>query len=345
MLDLRTSQSGATGQSTDRTLRHDWTRAEAQALYDAPFNDLLFQAHVGAPAPFRAQQGPAQPAAVHQDRRLRRGLRLLQPVGAPRDGSQRRKLMEVQNVLAEARKAKDAGATRYCMGAAWRCPKARDMDVLCAMVEGVKALGMETCMTLGMLSDDDVGKLKGAGLDYYNHNIDTSERYYSEVITTRTFADRLETLARVREAGIKVCCGGIVGMGEEPEDRVDMLVTLANLPEHPESVPINMLIAIPGTPLADAEKIDGIDFVRTIALARILMPQSYVRLSAGRTEMSDEMQALCFFAGANSIFVGDTLLTADNPGEDSDAALFDKLGLRPLELETGSSEQYNVQES
>jgi biotin synthase len=219
------------------------------------------------------------------------------------------------------------------------------MDVLVAMVEGVKAMGMETCMTLGMLSDDDVGKLKHAGLDYYNHNLDTSERYYSKVITTRTFADRLQTLERVREAGIKVCSGGIVGMGEEPEDRVDMLVTLANLPQHPESVPINMLIAIPGTPLANVEKIDGIAFVRTIALARILMPQSYVRLSAGRTQMSDETQALCFFAGANSIFCGDTLLTADNPGEDSDAVLFDKLGLRPLELETGSCEQDDVQES
>jgi biotin synthase len=219
------------------------------------------------------------------------------------------------------------------------------MDVLCAMVEGVKGLGMETCMTLGMLSDDDVGKLKGAGLDYYNHNIDTSERYYSKVITTRTFADRLETLARVREAGIKVCAGGIVGMGEEPEDRVDMLVTLANLSQHPESVPINMLIAIPGTPLANVQKIEAIDFVRTIAVARIMMPSSYVRLSAGRTEMSDETQALCFFAGANSIFVGETLLTADNPNEDSDARLFGKLGLRPLELESGAGEQGDVQES
>jgi biotin synthase len=255
------------------------------------------------------------------------------------------KLMAVERVLAEARKAKEAGATRYCMGAAWRSPKGRDMDVLCAMVEGVKGLGMETCMTLGMLSDDDVGKLKGAGLDYYNHNIDTSERYYSKVITTRTFADRLETLARVREAGIKVCAGGIVGMGEEPEDRVDMLVTLANLSQHPESVPINMLIAIPGTPLANVQKIEAIDFVRTIAVARIMMPSSYVRLSAGRTEMSDETQALCFFAGANSIFVGETLLTADNPNEDSDARLFGKLGLRPLELESGAGEQGDVQES
>ena len=345
MLDLRTSQSGATGQSTDRTLRHDWSREEAQALYDAPFNDLLFKAH-------SLHRRHFEPNTVQRSRLLS-----IKTGGCAEDcgycsqsahhasGLSAGKLMAVQNVLAEAQKAKDAGATRYCMGAAWRSPKGRDMDVLCAMVEGVKAMGMETCMTLGMLSDDDVGKLKGAGLDYYNHNIDTSERYYSKVITTRTFADRLQTLDRVREAGIKVCSGGIVGMGEEPEDRVDMLLTLANLPEHPESVPINMLIAIPGTPLADAEKIDGISFVRTIALARILMPQSYVRLSAGRTQMSDETQALCFFAGANSIFVGDTLLTTDNPGEDSDAVLFDKLGLRPLELETGLSEQYNVQKS
>jgi biotin synthase len=218
------------------------------------------------------------------------------------------------------------------------------MDVLVAMVEGVKAMGMETCMTLGMLSDDDVFKLKHAGLDYYNHNIDTSERYYDKVVKTRTFADRLDTLSRVRDAGIKVCSGGIVGMGEEPEDRVDMLLTLANLPQHPESVPINMLIAIPGTPLANVEKIDGINFVRTIALARILMPKSYVRLSAGRTQMSDETQALCFFAGANSIFVGDTLLTTDNPGEDSDSVLFAKLGLKPLELDAGPGIEDDVQE-
>ncbi len=211
------------------------------------------------------------------------------------------------------------------------------MDVVVAMVEGVKALGMETCMTLGMLSDGDIAKLRDAGLDYYNHNVDTSEAYYDKIITTRTYAERLDTLARVREAGMKVCSGGIVGMGEEREDRVDMLVTLANLEEHPESVPINMLIAIPGTPLENAERIDAIDFVRTIAVARIMMPKSFVRLSAGRTEMSDETQALCFFAGANSIFVGDTLLTADNPGEDKDGQLFAKLGLSALELGSEAS--------
>jgi biotin synthase len=345
MMDLGTQQSGPAGQTSERTLRHDWSREEAQALYEAPFNDLLFRAQ-------SIHRRFFDPNTVQRSRLLS-----IKTGGCAEDcgycsqsahhasGLKASKLMQVEKVLSEARRAKEQGATRYCMGAAWRSPKERDMDVVCAMVEGVKAMGMETCMTLGMLSADDVGKLKHAGLDYYNHNIDTSERYYSKVITTRTFADRLETLSRVRDAGMKVCSGGIVGMGEEPEDRVDMLVTLANLPQHPESVPINMLIAIPGTPLADAEKIDGISFVRTIALARILMPKSYVRLSAGRTQMSDETQALCFFAGANSIFVGDTLLTTDNPGEDSDAVLFGKLGLRPLELETSSSERDDVQES
>jgi biotin synthase len=226
------------------------------------------------------------------------------------------------------------------MGAAWRNPKTRDMDAVVAMVSGVKAHGMETCMTLGMLSDDDVIRLRDAGLDYYNHNVDTSEAYYSKVITTRTYADRLDTLARVRESGMKVCSGGIVGMGETRQDRADMLVTLSNLDEHPESVPINMLIAIPGTPLENAERLDPIEFVRTIAVARIMMPKSFVRLSAGRTEMSEETQALCFFAGANSIFVGDTLLTADNPGEDKDAKLFTKLGLEALELDTDQSSDH-----
>jgi biotin synthase len=239
--------------------------------------------------------------------------------------------MEVERVIAEARSARDAGATRYCMGAAWRSPKDRDMEAVVAMVKGVKALGMETCVTLDMLDRHQARQLKEAGLDYYNHNIDTSERYYSKIISTRIFADRLETLAHVRDSGIKVCCGGIVGMGEEEIDRIGMLVTLANLPEHPESVPINMLIPIEGTPLAQATPIEPIAFVRVIALARIMMPTSHVRLSAGRTAMSDELQALCFFAGANSIFVGDTLLTAENPGDDKDSALFRRLGIEPQE--------------
>ncbi|MCX8570502.1 MULTISPECIES: biotin synthase BioB [Hyphomicrobiales] len=310
-----------------------WSREDAQAIYDLPFNDLIFRAQT-------IHRQNFDPNRVQLSRLLS-----IKTGGCPEDcgycsqssrhesGLKASKLMEVQRVLAEAKKAKDAGATRYCMGAAWRSPKERDMDAVVAMVEGVKELGMETCMTLGMLDLGQAQRLKQAGLDYYNHNIDTSERYYSEVISTRTFADRLDTLANVRDSGIKVCCGGIVGMGEEKTDRVDMLVTLANLPEHPDSVPINMLIPIEGTPLGEAEPIEPIEFVRTIALARIMMPKSHVRLSAGRTAMSDEMQALCFFAGANSIFVGDTLLTAENPGEDKDTMLFRRLGIQPMERE------------
>lgn len=310
-----------------------WNREAAQAVYDLPFNDLLFRAQT-------IHRENFDPNRVQLSRLLS-----IKTGGCPEDcgycsqsahhqsGLKASKLMEVQRVIAEARKARDAGATRYCMGAAWRSPKERDMDAVVAMVEGVKALGMETCMTLGMLDMGQAQRLKQAGLDYYNHNIDTSERYYSEVISTRTFADRLDTLANVRDSGIKVCCGGIVGMGEEKADRIDMLVTLANLPESPDSVPINMLIPIEGTPLGEAEPIEPIEFVRTIALARIMMPKSHVRLSAGRTAMSDEMQALCFFAGANSIFVGDTLLTAQNPGEDKDSALFRRLGIKPMERE------------
>lgn len=312
------------------TIRTDWTREEADVIYTLPFNDLLFQAHSLHRKFFNPNQvqrskllsiktGGCAEDCAYCSQSAKNGATLSAS-----------KLMEVEKVLAEARKAKAAGATRYCMGAAWRSPKDRDMKVLEAMVEGVKAMGMETCMTLGMLDDEQVIRLKDAGLDYYNHNIDTSERYYSEIISTRSFADRIETLNRVREAGIKVCAGGIVGMGEKQMDRVDMLLTLATLRQHPESVPINMLIPIEDTPLADVKPLDPIEFVRTIALARILMPKSHVRLSAGRSDMSDELQALCFFAGANSIFVGETLLTAGNPEEDQDAALFDRLGLEAM---------------
>ena len=307
-----------------------WSVDQVVEVFETPFNDLLFQAQT-------VHRENFDPNRVQLSRLLS-----IKTGGCPEDcgycsqssyhqsGLKASKLMEVERVIAEARKAHDAGATRYCMGAAWRSPKERDMEAVLAMVEGVKALGMETCMTLGMLDLDQAQRLKQAGLDYYNHNIDTSERYYSEVISTRTFADRLDTLANVRDSGIKVCCGGIVGMGEDKADRIDMLVTLANLPEPPDSVPINMLIPIDGTPLGEAEPIE---FVRTIALARIMMPKSHVRLSAGRTAMSDEMQALCFFAGANSIFVGDTLLTAENPGQDKDSALFRRLGIKPMERE------------
>ncbi len=310
------------------------TAEEARRIYNQPFNDLMFEAQTVHRRHFDANAIQMSP------------LLSIKTGGCPEDcgycsqsahaptGLKASKLMEVERVLAEARKAKEAGSTRYCMGAAWRSPKERDMDMVIAMVSGVKAMGMETCMTLGMLSPEQALRLKDAGLDYYNHNVDTSERYYSEIITSRTFADRLETLDNVRNAGMKVCSGGILGMGETTEDRIDMLVTLSNLPEPPESVPVNMLIPIPGTKLENAEPVDPIDFVRVIALARILMPTSHVRLSAGRTEMTDELQALCFMAGANSIFTGETLLTADNPGESHDEALFRRLGLKPEPLES-----------
>jgi biotin synthase len=239
------------------------------------------------------------------------------------------KLMQVDQVVAEAQKAKEAGATRYCMGAAWRSPKDRDVTQVAAIIAGVKALGMETCATLGMLTPEQAVTLKHAGLDYYNHNIDTSEEFYGDVITTRTFQDRLDTLGHVRDAGMSVCCGGILGMGESGEDRVGMLHVLANMDRPPESVPINLLMRVEGTPLADVDDLDPLDFVRTIAVARIIMPESHVRLSAGRENMSDEMQAMCFFAGANSIFSGEKLLTAGNPGDDKDHALFARLGLEP----------------
>ncbi len=304
----------------------------AKIIYNFPFNDLLFRAQ-------SVHREHFDPNAVQISRLLS-----IKTGGCAEDcgycsqsahsptGLKASKLMMVEKVIDEARKAKAEGASRYCMGAAWGSPKSRDMDVLVAMIAGVKALGLESCMTLGMLSPGQAGILADAGLDYYNHNIDTSEEFYPEIITTRTFAHRLDTLANVRDAGMKVCAGGILGMGETVDDRISMLLTLANLPEPPESVPVNMLIPIEGTRLADAPPVDPIDFIRTIALARILMPRSHVRLSAGRTRMSDEMQALCFFAGANSIFAGDVLLTAENPGEDHDSALFRRLGLKPMEL-------------
>lgn len=304
-----------------------WAVEDARTLYLQPFNDLLFQAH-------SVHRENFHPNQVQFSKLIN-----IKTGGCPEDcgycsqsshheaGLKASKLLSCEQVLVEAQKAKDAGATRYCMGAAWRSPKARDEAAIVDMVKGVKALGLETCMTLGMLSPAQAQTFAEAGLDYYNHNVDTSERFYPEVITTRRFGERLETLAHVREAGIKVCSGGIMGLGESEDDRIDMLVTLANLPSPPESVPINMLIPVPGTKMADATPVDPIAFVRIIALARLLMPRSYVRLSAGRSAMSDELQALCFFAGANSIFVGDTLLTATNPGEDKDRSLFRRLGL------------------
>ncbi len=318
-----------TGSTT--ALRHDWTRAEVAALFALPFPELMFRAAL-------VHRQNFDPAEVQISTLLS-----IKTGGCPEDcaycpqaaqydtGVKADKLMSVEAVLGEARAAKAAGAQRFCMGAAWRSPKERDLDRVCAMVEGVKALGLETCVTLGMLEAAQAQRLKSSGLDYYNHNLDTSPEYYGEIITTRTYQDRLDTLSAVREAGINVCCGGIVGMGEGQEDRVGMIATLASLPQHPESVPINMLVRVEGTPLAEKHALDPLDFVRTIAVARITMPVSVVRLSAGREDMSEETQTLCFLAGANSIFYGPKLLTTPNPGRDRDMALLDKLGMRPME--------------
>ena len=316
----------------DGTVRNDWTKTEVAALFDLPFTELVFRA-----AQVHRQNFTSDEVQISTLLSIKTG-------GCPEDcgycsqsashetGLKASKLMEIEKVLADARAAKAAGATRFCMGAAWRSPKDRDLDKVCEMVEGVKAMGMETCVTLGMLTPDQATRLKGAGLDYYNHNIDTSPEYYGTVITTRTYQDRLDTLECVRDAGINVCCGGIVGMGEAESDRVGMIHALATLPAHPESVPINALVQIKGTRLGDSAPIDGIDFVRMIAVARITMPKSFVRLSAGRGEMSDETQALCFLAGANSIFYGDKLLTTPNPEESSDMKLLARLGMRPMAL-------------
>lgn len=311
--------------------RHDWTREEVRALFALPFTELVFQ----AASVHRAHFDPAEVQIST--------LLSIKTGGCPEDcgycsqsakfdtGVKAEKLMDLDAVLAEARAAKAGGASRFCMGAAWRSPKDRDLDKVCAMVEGVKALGMETCVTLGMLDRAQAARLKDAGLDYYNHNLDTSPEYYEQIITTRTYKDRLDTLDHVREAGIHVCCGGIVGMGETLEDRVGMIVALASLPVHPESVPINMLMQVEGTPLGASAQIDPLDFVRTIAVARITMPASMVRLSAGREHMSEETQALCFLAGANSIFYGPKLLTTPNPARSRDMQLLGRLGLRPME--------------
>ena len=313
-------------------VRHDWTREELRALFDLPFSDLVYRAQTVHRMNFDAN-------AVQISTLLS-----IKTGGCPEDcaycpqsahyetGVDASKLMDVSAVVADAKAAQARGATRFCMGAAWRSPKDRDLDAVCRMVTDVKALGMETCVTLGMLTGAQADRLKDAGLDYYNHNLDTSPEFYGEIITTRTYKDRLDTLDEVRRAGINVCCGGIVGMGEAREDRVGMIHALATLPEHPESVPINMLVQVEGTPVSHGQAPDHIEFVRTIAVARIAMPKSMVRLSAGRETMSAETQALCFLAGANSIFGGPKLLTTPNPSEDRDHRLFEQLGLTPMVL-------------
>ena len=310
-------------------IRTDWTMEEARAIHDLPFADLMHRAH----ALHRAHFDPTTIETA--------SLLSIKTGGCPEDcgycsqsahhdtGVKATKLMDTAEVLAAARQAKAAGAQRFCMGAAWRSPKDRDMDKLCDMVRGVADLGLETCMTLGMLSPEQVARLKAAGLDFYNHNIDTSPDYYARIATTRTMADRLDTVEQVRKGGIKVCCGGILGMGEAREDRIAMLVTLATLPAHPDSVPVNLWTEIKGVPVQErAQAVDPFALVRIVALARILMPASVVRLSAGRTGMSDELQALCFLAGANSIFVGDQLLTTGNPAAWKDHDLLTRLGMR-----------------
>jgi len=317
--------------------RHDWTRAQVRALFDLSFPELLFQAQ-------QVHRQHFDPCEVQISTLLS-----IKTGGCPEDcaycpqsahhgtGVKAEKLMSVEAVLGEARAAKAAGAGRFCMGAAWRSPKDRDLDDVCRMIEGVRALGLETCATLGMLEAEQARQLKQAGLDYYNHNLDTAPEDYGRIISTRTYQDRLDTLAHVRDAGIALCCGGIVGMGETREHRVGLIATLASLPAHPESVPINLLVQVEGTPLATGARFDVIEFVRMIAAARITMPRAMVRLSAGREEMSEEAQALCFLAGANSIFSGPRLLTTPNPTVDRDRALFGRLGLAAMDQPSGMS--------
>ena len=331
------AQSNAAHDTTNNSeLRHDWSQQEVEAIFELPFMDLMFHAQ--------------QVHRAHFDPNVIQASSLLNiKTGGCSENCgycsqsahhekevdiEREALLDIETVLVEANKAKEGGATRFCMGAAWRAPRDEQLDAVIDMISQVKELGMETCVTLGMLTSPQVDRLKEAGLDYYNHNLDTSREFYKEVVTTRKYEDRLDTLANVRAAGINVCAGGILGMGESRSDRAGLLIELANLPEHPQSVPINLLVKVPGTPIGDSEKAGGLDiyeFIRTIAITRLLMPTSFVRLSAGREGMSDEAQALCFLAGANSLFYGDRLLTTDNATVNHDKELFERLGITPAE--------------
>ena len=315
--------------AANNAIRHDWNHQEVQALFELPFNDLLFQAQAMHRQHFNPNEVQVSTLLSIKTGACPEDCKYCPQSNRYDTGLETEKLMEVEKVLAEAKEAKDTGATRFCMGAAWRSPKKKDMPYVTAMVKGVKEMGLETCMTLGMLTADQAVELGEAGLDYYNHNLDTSPEFYGEVITTRTYSDRLDTLGNVRDAGIKVCSGGIVGMGETVRDRAGLLIQLANMPQHPESVPINMLVRVEGTPLALEQELDNFDFIRTIAVARILMPESHVRLSAGREAMNDEMHSLAYFAGANSIFYGEKLLTTANPEANKDLQLFERLGIKP----------------
>jgi biotin synthase len=320
--------------TTNPDVRHDWTRGEIDVLFVLPFTELLYRAQTLHRKYFNPREVQIST------------LLSIKTGGCPEDCAycpqsahfktsvKAEKLMDLKTVLGEAKAARDGGATRFCMGAAWRSPKDRDLEKVCEMVGGVKELGLETCVTLGMLDDEQAQRLKRAGLDYYNHNLDTSPEYYDDIITTRTYQDRLDTLSHVRDAGISICCGGIVGMGESAADRAGMIQILANMSEHPESIPINMLVRVEGTPLDNAEPLSALDFVRVIAVTRIVMPASMVRLSAGREDMEEETQALCLLAGANSIFYGPRLLTTPNPERDKDRDLMDRLGLVPMPIRT-----------
>jgi len=314
------------------TLRHDWSIDEINALFDMPFNDLLFKAQTIHRENFDPNKVQISTLLSIKTGACPEDCGYCSQSAKHDTSLEKEKLLPLDVVIENAEKAKAAGATRFCMGAAWRNPTDKNLDKVIEMVDAVKNMGMETCLTLGMLTETQSQRLKEHGLDYYNHNLDTSPEFYGNVISTRTYQDRLETLKHVRDAGINVCSGGIIGMGESENDRASMLQQLTNLEKHPESVPINLLVQVKGTPLFGQDKLDNIDFVRTIAVARILMPKSHVRLSAGRTEMSDEMQALCFFAGANSIFYGDKLLTTDNPDANNDMALINRLGMHVEEV-------------
>lgn len=323
-------------------VRHDWTLAQVNALYALPFNDLLFQAQTVHRQHFKPNEVQVSTLLSIKTGACAEDCKYCPQSGHYNTGLERERLLEVEKVLTQAKAAKEKGASRFCMGAAWTNPKQRDMPYIIEMVQGVKAMGLETCMTLGMLTGEQAQTLAGAGLDYYNHNLDTSPEFYGEIITTRTYQDRLDTLSHVRDAGMKVCCGGILGMGESSNDRSALLMQLANLPEHPQSVPINMLVKVAGTPLENVDDLDAFEFIRTIAVARIMLPQSHVRLSAGRSRMNEQMQALCFFAGANSIFYGDKLLTTDNPEADADMQLFAKLGIKPEQRHDVSDEAHTL---
>jgi len=334
------SCTGHASKNSRWPIRHDWQVTEINNLFDLPFNDLMFQAQQCHRDHFDANEVqvstllniktgacPEDCAYCSQSVRYESGL-------------EREQLMELEQVVEAAQQAKQSGATRFCMGAAWRSPRDSDLELVAKMVEAVADLGLETCVTAGMLSDSQADRLRVAGLDYYNHNLDTSPEFYGEVITTRTYEDRLTTLEYVRNAGMKVCSGGILGMGEGRTDRASLLAQLANLPDHPQSVPINMLVPVPGTPLGDADPLDPLEFVRTVAVARIMMPRSHVRLSAGRESMADELQSLCFLAGANSIFYGEKLLTTANASAEHDQALFKRLGIHAAAGGDGGSESH-----